>query len=271
MQKEVELYVEARVVRVIGVRCYCMDLLMWVCDCGERGGGVPFATSERKRAPQSRQARRASCRSPSSRIAPARVARATGARRHRLDLLVRASPSLPHVATDAGVPPVAPYPAARFVQSDLASTYGARQASLDSVFLAGFIPRLQFEVSRDGWRAAKRERDSVVKFEIGQKLFGKLQLTNELHLDARGISSGWPNGLRPARNADCLIDRRLRDGGIDWQVLSERSRGEHQEQDQQVDCSHFAEFAFGLPASIALRLAFAASSAPAFGPIPLPK
>ena len=142
----------------------------------------PVATSERKRAPQSLQARRASCRSSPSRITPARVARATGARRHRLDLLARASPSLPHVATDAGVPPVAPYPAARFVQSDLASTYGARQASLDSVFLAGFIPRLQFEVSRDGWRAAERERDSVVKFEIGQKLFGKLQLTNELIL-----------------------------------------------------------------------------------------
>ena len=133
-------------------------------------------------------------------------------------------------------------------------------------FLPGFIPRLQFEVRRGGWRAAERERDLVVKFEIGQKLFGKLQLTNKLDLDARGISSGWPNGLRPARNADCLVDGRLRDGGIDWQVLSERSRGEHQEQDQEVGCSHFAEFAFGLPASIALRLAFAASSAPAFGP-----
>ena len=96
-----------------------------------------------------------------------REACATGARRHRLDFLVRASPSLPHVATDAGVPPVATYPAARFVQSDLASTYGARQASLDSVFLAGFIPRLQFEVRRGGCRAAERERDSVVKFEIG--------------------------------------------------------------------------------------------------------
>ena len=229
--------------------------------------GRPFrATSEGKRAPHPRQARRASCRSPASRIVPAREACATGARRRRLDLLVRASPSLPHFAADAGVPPVAPYPAARFVQSDLASTNGARQASLDSVFLAGFIPRLQFEVRRGGWRAAERERDSVVKFEIGQKLFGKLQLTNELDLDARGISSGWPNGLRPARNADCLVDGRLRDGGIDRQVLSGRSRGEHQEQDQQVGCSHFAEFAFGLPASIALRPAFAASSAPAFGP-----
>ena len=118
------------------------------------------ATSKGKRAPHPRQARRASRRSPASRIVPAREACATGVRRRRLDLLVRASPSLPHFAADAGVPPVAPYPAARFVQSDLASTNGARQASLDSVFLAGFIPRLQFEVRRGGWRAAERERDS---------------------------------------------------------------------------------------------------------------
>src|SRR5208337_1796815 len=91
-----------------------------------------------------------------------------------LDCIVPASPSLPCVAARASVPPVRPYAPARVVQADLASAHRASQAGFYRVFLAGFVPRLQLEISRIGWRAAERERDAVVKLEVGQKLFRKL-------------------------------------------------------------------------------------------------
>jgi hypothetical protein len=58
-------------------------------------------------------------------------------------LLDLSSPSFPRVAAGASVPPIAPNAPARFVQSDLASANGARQAGFYNVFVAGFISRLK--------------------------------------------------------------------------------------------------------------------------------
>jgi len=52
-------------------------------------------------------------------------------------LLDLSSPSFPRIAAGASVLPIAPDAPARFAQSDLASTHGARQASLYTVFVAG--------------------------------------------------------------------------------------------------------------------------------------
>lgn len=55
---------------------------------------------------------------------------------------------------------------------------GASQAGLYRVFLAGLVPRLQFQVPGIGPRAAEREGYAVIVFEVGYKLFGRLQLTD---------------------------------------------------------------------------------------------
>ena len=99
--------------------------------------------SERKTAPRSQRPRQMLRPIPSSGISPATEARATGARRPHLGLLDPSSPSFPRIAAGASVPPIAPYAPARFVQSDLASANGARQADLYRVFVASFIPRLK--------------------------------------------------------------------------------------------------------------------------------
>jgi hypothetical protein len=49
---------------------------------------------------------------------------------------------------------------------------GASQAGLYRVFLAGLVPRLQFQVPGIGPRAAEREGYAVIVFEVGYKLFG---------------------------------------------------------------------------------------------------
>ena len=132
--------------------------------------------------------------------------------------------SLSGVAARASVPPVRPNGPPRVVQADLASADGARKASLHIVFVAGFIPWLQFEVPRIGRRPAERERDAMVKLEVDEQHLVQFQLANELDLDARHIARARSDGLRPAGDANSLVDRLLRHGGIEGEFFGERWR-----------------------------------------------
>ena len=122
------------------------------------------------------------------------------------------------LAIRSDVPPVAPYPAPRLVQADLASAYSVGKASLDLILVAGLVPRLQLEISRIGRCAAEREWDTVVKLEVDEEGFVQFQLVNEPDLDARRVARRRPHGLCPAGDAHRLADRLLHHRGIKRQV-----------------------------------------------------